>query len=630
MKALYFTLFSLVALSSFAQRTNDQKLEDSVFAWKSFTPITASKYPRSFTQAQLKLPGLFKDWIQKSYIPIGAIDNTFAIAEPNKKDEVTPHAIGINAEIWNTMWDKAGKKVVRLPHSANPIYLLTNYIIDAEPVAMLTKTDKPVFIRRSPDAAKTFAGWQYGETRIKEFNLHNDPKFSNYQLQYYGCEGDMCQPRVAIYLSPNNRLPIRQLTQGEVLELIEKAIPSETTKAKNKLKSTYGHRPQSLQEEYKRFDETVLPKWKANLENLKKQYSSSLHTPAEIGNINGVEMINIFNGDDIFKKSSSRMFSIYTYEDDVMQKSKGDKPLWICISWMPANLSNNFSQRELHRSMMEHFNFDYVYNYFFSPQKNNNASYSILNPQAQKDNIANLKKEKNRINTSTAKLPAGVHYLDDFLANTIGQKPAGWYFSNIGEPCLVATPDGLTGKWVDIRTQKFIPTNCKRPLPKDFQFEFDVACSDFTSNTGGALLLNINNKVLTANGDETDSSTPINIDFTIKAGNAKWTTNPTGGSSIKATYKGMPGTIRYAGVDKPNLDFTNKKNSVHILITKKGNQVKGYIDGKEIVVQDKYGNTIPGYNELPQGAQLNSFYFRNTTNGNENRVYISNVKITSL
>src|SRR5690606_12696835 len=111
---------------------------------------------------------------------------------------------------------------------------------------------------------------------------------------------------------------------------------------------------------------------------------------------------------------------------------------------------------------------------------------------------------------------------------------------------------------------------------------------------------------------------------------SKWASNPTGGSSILATYKGMPGNIRYAGVSKPSLDFTEKQNKVHIIITKKGNRERGYVDGKEITVLDKYGKEIPGYNELPQGTQFTSFHFRNTTNGKENHIYISNIKITAL
>lgn len=619
-----------------AQRNKDFQLEDSVFKWNNYTPLKPSAYPRTFTPYQQKLPDVFIQWIRQSYIPIGAIDKTFTIAEPNKKEDVSPYVVGVNAEMWSAMWDNTGKKVVRTPHSANPIYILTNHILDAEPIRMLTIPGRPVFMRRSPEIERAFKGSsEIRNAFVKRLQLENHPQIGKYIIQYYGCDGDGCSPRVAVYLAPHNKLPIRQLTRGEAMDMIEQAIPAEITAAKNKLKSTFGHRPQSLQEEYKRFDETVPPKWKANLEKLRKQYSNSLQEPAELRNSNGIEMVNIYNGDDIFDTEDAQRFKnntygIYTYEDGVLQKSKQDQPLWICIGWMPADIQYGSYSREIHRSMITHFNFDYVYNYLFAPERNRNQSYTILNPDAQKENIANIKKEKNRMNVPAASTPAGVHYFEDFSANNAGQKPQGWRNISVGEPSVVATPEGLSGKWLDIRTHQILPNNFKRPLPKDFQFEFDVACSDFSSNTGGALLLNINNKTLTANGDEGDSPNPVNIDFNIKAGHSKWTANPTGGSSILATYKGMPGNIRYAGVSRPNLDFTEKKNSVHIIITKKGNQVRGYVDGKEITALDKYGKEIPGYNELPKGAQFTSFHFKNTTNGKENRIYISKIKITAL
>ena len=636
MKIILSLLFAAFTFSGTAQQSKDAALEDSIFTWQKYMPLKPSAYPRPFTPYQQKLPDVFMEWVRKSYIPIGAIDKSFAIAEPDKKEDVSPYAVGINAEMWKATWDNTGKKVIRTPHSSNPVYILTNHILDAEPVRMLTIPGRSVFMRRSPEIEKAFKGSSERiNAFVKQLQLENHPQIGKYIIQYYGCDGDGCQPRVAVYLAPHNKLPIRQLTRGEVLDMIERAIPSEITVAKNKLKSTYGHRPQSLQEEYKRFDETVLPKWKTNLEKLKKQYSNSLQVPAELKNSNGIAMINIYNGDDIFDTEDAQRFKnntygIYTYEDGVLQKSKQDQPLWVCIGWQPTDINQSPYSREIHRSMVTHFNFDYVYNHFFAPEKNNKQPYVLLNPEAQKENIANIKKEKNRMNTPAAPTPAGVHYFDDFSANHAGQKPQGWYNVSTGEPSVVVTPAELGGKWLDLRTQYMLPNNFKRPLPKDFQFEFDVACSDFTTSTGGALLLNINNKVLRADGDEGNSPNPVNIDFNIKAGHSKWTANPTGGSSILATYKGMPGNTRYAGVSKPNLDFTEKKNKVHIIITKKGNRVRAYVDGKEITVLDKYGKGIPGYNELPQGTQFTSFHFRNTTNGNENRIYISNIKITAL
>lgn len=633
-RTISICLLFLTVISSHAQRSKDARLEDSIFAWKAIPKLKASGYPRTFSPAQLKHPELFAQWLQKSYVPIGALDFSYAIAEPNQKEEIQPYGTGINAAMWRAMWDNSGTKVIKQPHSENPIYMLTNHIIDAVPIRMLTTQGQSVFMRRSPDIEKAFIGSSTKRNEfVKQLQLQQHPQIGKYIVQYYGCDGDGCQPLIAVYLAPGNKLPIRQLTRGEVLGLVEKAIPSEITVAKNKLKSTFGHRPSSLQEEYKRFDETVLPKWKANLEKLKKQHSNSLHAPAEIHDANGIEMINIFNGDDIFadeglvKKQNT--YGIYTYEDGLLEKSKKDQPLWICISWKPADIQYIPYEREIHRSMITHFNFDHVYDYFFRPDNIKNKPYTILNEAIQKTHLASYKKKEKAIVTKN--LPANVYFFENFSGSSVGEKPNGWYMPGVGAPSLIAKPDGETNHWVKLGQHRLMPNDVKKQLPNNFKMEFDVATDkDFTQNTGGAFLLRIHNKILTANGDYKDAPKQIFIDLDAKAGNAKFSQNPTGYARLKATYTGMNNTLRYADNLQYNNDFNNKKFKAHFTITKQGNKVKAFIDDKEIVALDKYGKPIPGFNELPEGAKFTSFYFENISNNKETGIYITDIRITDL
>lgn len=625
----------LTVMNSQAQRSRDSQLEDSVFTWKPIPKIKVSSYPRTFSPAQLKHPELFAQWLQKSYIPLGALDFSYAVAEPNKKDEVPLYCTGINAAMWRAAWDNSGSKVIRQPHSENPIWMLTNFVIDAVPVRMLTAPGRAVFVRRSPEIEKAFAGSSERRNNlVRQLKLENHPQIGKYIIQYYGCDGDGCQPRVAVYLAPDNKLPIRQLSRGEVLELIEKAIPSEMIKAKNKLKSTFGHRPESLQEEYKRFDETVLPKWKSNLEKLKKQYANSLHTPAEMRDGNGIGMINIFNGDDIFNTADAQRFTnntygIYTYEDGVLEKSKQDQPLWICISWKPTDIQYSPYEREIHRSMTSHFNFDYVYNYFFRPEKNNEKHYTILNEDAQKAHLASYRKKEEA--PVSKNLPAGAHFYEDFAGSGIGEKPAGWHMPGAGVPSVIAVPAGETGTWVKLGRHRLMPADDKKLLPENFKMEFDVATDrDFPENTGGAFLLKIHNKILTPNGDYKDAPKQVAIDLDAKAGNAKFSQNPAGYVRLKVTYTGMNSTLRYGDVLKYGNDFSSKKSKVHFTIVKEGKKVQGYVDGKEIVALDKYGKPIPGFNELPDGTKLTSFYFENAAGDKAAGIYITNIRITAL
>lgn len=621
----------LVIMSAYAQRSRNSQLEDSIFTWKGIPELRPADYPRTFTPAQLKHPELFSQWLQKSYIPVGALDFSYAVAEPNKKEDVIPYSTGINAAMWRAVWDNTGTKVIRQPHSENPVWMLTNYIIDAQPVRMLTIPGRAVFMRRSPEIEKAFMGSSERRNRlVRQLQLENHPQIGKYIIQYYGCDGDGCQPRVAVYVAPGNRLPIRQLTRGEVLELIEKAIPAEITAVKNNLKSVHGNRPLTLQEEYRRFDEAVLPKWRSNLENLKKQYTGSLHIPAEMRDGNGIEMTDIFNGNDIFDTADAQRFNnntygIYIYEDGVFEKSKQDQPLWICISWKPADIQYSPYEREIHRSMTAHFNFDYVYNHFFRPEKNNGKPYASINEEAQKAHLASYRKKKEpSVNKS---LPAGVHFYEDFKGNDIGEKPKGWYMSGAGIPAVIVVLPEEAGNWVKLGQHPLMPAEMKK-LPEDFTMEFDVAADkDFAENTGGSFLLRIHNKVLAPSGDYRNAPWQLTIDLDAKAGNEQFSQNPAGYVRLKATFTGMKSTLRHADVLQYSNYFSNKKNKVHFTITKQGNKVQGFADGKEIIALDKYGKTIPGFNELPEGAGFTSFYFENTDSRKNTGVYIGNIKI---
>ncbi|MBN8876721.1 MAG: hypothetical protein J0I32_04190 [Sphingobacteriales bacterium] len=639
-KATILFCLLFIVINSFGQRDKSSQLEDSIFTWKAIPKLNDSSYPRTFSQTQLKYPELFSKWLQKSYIPIGALDFSYAIAEPNKKEEVQPYGTGINAAMWRAMWDKAGTKVIRQPHSENGIFIITNNIIDAEPVPMLTITGRAVFTRRSPEIERAFKGSSERRNQlVRQLKLEDHPQIGKYIIQYYGCDGEGCQPLVAVYITPNGKMPIRQLNRGEVLDMCEQAITVEAEKRREKIRAenrTYGKEAQ--QKWVKKFDEETLPHWKANIQKLRDKYRQSLNIPAELKNSNGIWMSNFETYNDIFdiedaKKFKNNTYGIYTYEDDVLQKSKQDQPLWVCISWQPTNIQNASYAREIHRSMITHFNFEYVYDYFFRPESVKNKPYTTLNAEVQKSHLASFKNKKESKPTATKNLTANVYFFEDFASNSTGEKPQGWYVPSVGVPSVVTTPSGESGKWVKLEQHWLMPNYDNKPLPDNFKMEFDAATDkDFTENTGGAFLLRIHNKIMTPNGDYKDAPKQIFIDLDIKAGNEKFTQNPTGYTRLKATYTGMNSTLRYADVLKYNNDFSNKKSKVHFTIIKEGNKVRAFIDGKEIGALDKYGKPIPGFNELPEGAKFTSFYFENITNHSSKRlgVYITNIKVTKL
>jgi hypothetical protein len=630
----------LVVANTYAQRSKDARLEDSIFKWKAIPKLNASGYSRTFTPAQLKHPALFAQWLQKSYFPVGALDFSTAIAEPNKKDEVQPFGTGLNAAMWRAMWDRTGTKAVKQPHTENSIYVITNHIIDAAPITMLTVPGRAVFVRRSPAIEKAFAGSsEYRNKFVRQLQLEQHPQIGKYIIQYFGCDGEGCQPLVAVYLAPNNKLPIRQLTRGEVLDMCEQAIATEAGKRREKIRAenrTYGIAAQ--QKWVKHFDDEILPRWRANLEKLRDKYQGALGIPAEMTHSNGIWMSDFETYKDIFDTKDANRFNnntygIYTYEENVLQRSKQDQPLWICISWKPTDIQYNAFEREIHRSMTTHFNFDYVYDYFFNAEKVKGKAYTILNTDQQVAHLASYKKRKESNATVSGNRASNLYFFDDFSGNRAGETPIGWYIPGSGEPSVVATPKGQAGNWVKLGHYRLMPNDKGKPLPENFRMEFDVATnSDFVENTGGAFQLRLHNKILTPNGDYKDAPKQIFIDLDAKAGNTKFTQNPTGYTRIKVSYTGMNSALRHADILQYNSDFSNRKSKVHFSIIKEGRKVKAFIDGKEIIARDKNGETISGFNELPEGTRFTSFYFENITSSSSKHlgIYITNVSITAI
>src|SRR5690606_38442731 len=176
-----------------------------------------------------------------------------------------------------------------------------------------------------------------------------------------------------------------------------------------------------------------------------------------------------------------------------------------------------------------------------------NKPYTILNEEVQTTHLASYKKKKESKPAIAKSLPVNVYFFEDFSRNSIGEKPQSWYIPSVGVPSVIATPKGETGNWVKIGQHRLMPDDKGIPLPENFTIKFDVATDkDFTENTGGALLLRIHNKILRTEGDYKDAPKQIFIDLDIKAGNERFTQNPTGYTRLKTTYTGMNSAMRYA------------------------------------------------------------------------------------
>jgi len=85
----------------------------------------------------------------------------------------------------------------------------------------------------------------------------------------------------------------------------------------------------------------------------------------------------------LFEKQPSNryMFPVYKIEPDIYVKARKDQPCWISVSFPYADEKNLTSEKEVYNAMLHNFNYEYVYNYFFDPEKVKGKEYAPLHPE---------------------------------------------------------------------------------------------------------------------------------------------------------------------------------------------------------------------------------------------------------
>jgi len=183
--------------------------------------------------------------------------------------------------------------------------------------------------------------------------------------------------QVNIVLSPLDKLPIKPLTKGTLLNEGIKAI--ERAKSANKL----------MDWQYERY--------KNNIEKLREKHQASLNEPAQIRN-GQLTVISYTTDPDIFDVSGLDYgFPIYQFDESIYVQAKKDQPLWITISFpyttpSKTDYSTYTVRSEIFNAMLYNFNYQFVYDYFFNPGKVKGKIYEMRNKDIFEKNVGKYSK----------------------------------------------------------------------------------------------------------------------------------------------------------------------------------------------------------------------------------------------
>lgn len=620
MRKIHTILFLFIAGNCFSQEFHPE-YEEEYIGWKKVyhykgAAKTAQIDEKKYSIAQLSIIDSFANWMQASYLPKGGQGDIIKYVTPKinlyheKYNAGVPHSFGANARTYIFLKKSNGKWVPEnnlgygWTIAANEIPL--EYRLGDMNTANACYFTIPGYnekvIREQPgsDEAKT----------KKMYDLSAHPvigKYIQYNVPSYG----NTQRMNVVVLSQNNRPPFIPVTIGQTLQAAADAFPVKYAEEKKTATEQNSYDARHLESALKTLNEKF-DKARETLNRLKEKYKNRLNEPA-YSTYGGYSIQTLTNGQDIFTTrkpeedgSFDLSYPILRVDPSLQALCKTDKPQWIVVKWFGGSLTQP-SFKHMYESIIHNFDFDYLYQFFFEPEKVKGRRYKPLQSLV-KEEKAVLQESSGE--TRKNETDPSVFFFDDFSATVPGQKPNGWK-SEMNAEAKMATVTAVNsekGKWMEIKGNYFVfPQQMKMPLPANFELSFDLAVPKDIPWGAKALELFLctQNKL-----NENDGF--IKIRF-------------------RAGFSGRPGEITmqtkfgtaYSSnkTDYPGIGFSNDKtfNKVSVKLKKQGESLVLFFDNNRIA-------DIP--NGLPASTLFNWFQFKHLNSSNDTEKYfIGNFKI---
>ena len=550
------------------------------------------------------------EWMQQSYLPKGCLgEATYYqnyIPKFSSTNSLLGNAINEHAHALPLMYGARSKIYMYLKKDGQGKFVPQNSLGDfwhieanqlqhiTEPVSFISSAEEYYFLL--PDYSNNSNGYDADDRassdlsgfdnhkNIKEYKHYlapSKPHVSNHQY-------------VVIMTKDNAELPFETITIGEFFTKAEKQLP-----VWQKIGSITADNYATAQR---------------NLAKLKEKYKNKWNDIAELqldrSQITFSTFVNATEGRDYFfdNKDGQTTFPILKVKKTARELCKRDQPQWLVIRWS-LGMQNQPYFLHLHESILNNLNFDYVYNYFFNPDKVKGQAYKPLrSPSFKEAVVATQASETSRKNAADAT----VFFFDDFSTTASGKKPIGWQatLANAGTTGVVAHPDGLDGAWVLLRGHYIKATDLKKPLPQDFTLTYDVAVpQNFTWGAKGLTM------------QLAKETSPGNAESFLKLRLRPGFDGRDGEATLETKFPAPPGYANETKWYVANGFSNNKKtNRIHVTIKKAEENLQVFIDKTKIAEYNK---------GLPAAHLFNALSFDCSGNSAEtDKYYISNIKIT--
>jgi len=627
-KILPLFLFCAFVANSFAQLSHEQRIQDSIIGWWGNPQFDNRLKLDNTTLQKKKIATLdkFVEWMKKSYTPVGGLGDFTRYVNKNNYYVVF--------RVWNVTFEKeyldAKGHFLPVSEENTPFRMSANLIPASYPVSFLNEPGK-FFFTWPPDRIGSSA----------EDYKDMDPRIHPNVYKYI----TRVNEDVTIFLAPDNKLPFIPVSIGEYLNESDASLDRNFQQEKEKINKQWSDT--KTREKVYTYKQKEFDQYRAAIAKWREKYKNKLNEPAVIHNMQPTIISEFFGDIDPFaisenEKAMKQYYPVFKLDAATMEKCKTDQPQWIAIN-LPYETKERGNQLfEMYTAVTQNLNYDYIYNYFFDPEKVKGIAYKPANEDqlnARLNNYRGKPSSAKNLAANTAPLPPNVFFMDDFSANTEGGDPVNWYFKTFGEHSTIATVKGQTGKWVKLGyNNPLSSTLMKKPLTENFTLEYDIVTDgEFSSSTGGAASLILNTRLSNTDGSENIYNNGTRVTINIVSGNeASYNDNNYQGN-IKIDINSSPSVNKQNSSEGisytyPIREFTNKKTKVHVAVKINDGALTVFINNKQVAASKDFkmaygGNCISC--GLPAGTKFNGVFWKNTTNDAENvKVYISNVRIT--
>jgi len=605
-------IIGTIATSSFSQSIRSSAIADSMIGWMKVYNFKGAKKPlqvdaKFYSVNQLSICDTFANWIQTSYIPKGGLGDVRRTALEklglyNQNKAALPQSYGAVAKIYTFLKYDKGKMVPE-----NNLGLNWSIMANAVPGWEASDISSPTQYYFTMPSFESEPGY---ETQKKIHDLSTNSNVNPY-ISFWVKNLEAGGGTDYVLLCKDNRSPFIQLKKGEYLRLLEQAIPRVYEIEKKKLYE----REQGDQKRAEPFVKILDDKQRtrlANLEKLKEKYKDRL---AEIALVNAQpSLTDLDTKRDVFSngyitdvESTSGRVPVYKVDPAMAELCKKDQPQWILVSWWWS--PNQPVEKHLHESIVNNFNFSYLYNFFFAPEKVKGQPYKPLRSPTYKEAVVFTAESEL---SKKMKADKTVFFFDDFSTTPAGKKPNGWSskLNAEGNLCVVATLDGEKGNWAELKgNEAFVPTRLKGPLPQNFTISYDVVVPQNFTWGGKPLAIRLSKE-----------TSPENTQSFLKVSIRPGFSGREGEVEIEPKFPSAPGYLNTSKFfPAPGFSNNKKNNRITVTIKKKEEDLQVFIDQRKI---GEYNKAIPA------GLLLNTLSFTHGRSDKETeKYYISNIKI---